>query len=189
MGVGAAAGGGLASIPAAIIGGIAGLIVGAIEVTGQELVEEQEKKKVDESAEFKAIAEAYAEKGGRAIFESEEALRVALDKTDIELNRVEKALLQNKEATIDLIEAYNKDQSVKYGERFNLGTAALGSDASDVAKILAGSWIQDNTNNYIKEIEKERKGGNDADKSAAAAAAEALGISYQKITASGSNKV
>ena len=188
-GIGAAAGGGIASIPAAIIGGLAGIILGAFSVAGQEAIEEAEKQKVDESAEFKAIAEAYAEKGGRAIFESEEALRTALEKTDGELNRVEKALLQNKEATIDLIEAYNKDKSVKYGERFNLGTAALGADASDVAKILAGSWIQDNTDQYIKEVEKARSGGNDADKSAAAAAAEALGISYQKITASGSNKV
>ena len=194
LGVGAAAGtaigGPIGTIVGGILGGLAGVLVGGVSIGLQELAEENNKKKVDESPEFLKIAALY-ETHGDKIFASESALAAALGNTDGKLSDVEKALYDSKEATMALVKAYNANQAQLWSERVALGATAIGSDASVGIQLLAGKAIEDiaKSEEKIQDVKSRYEGQNDKDIAAAKVAAEYLGLDPDEITAEGSNKV
>ena len=196
VGLGAALGGGVFSVPAAlggaVLGGIVGGGVGIGSVAAQEAAEDRKKEAILEDKSFQKVAEAYASSGGDKIFESEQALAAALGKLGKPLNDVEKALLQSRGATIELIKAYNADQVRQYQENVDLGRKILGEDATEGQASLAGEYAK---KEYADEetLKKVKAGrtwwSNELDHEAAIEAMNFLGVSYDKITTDGADKV
>jgi hypothetical protein len=113
-----------------------------------------------------------------------------------ELNETTKALYDNKQATEDLIKAYNADKAAEYAEWIALGESVVGAEASTIEKVMAGkdlsNKVDKNSQAYKDELEavKDKWGGfNEADINTTKHLADKLGWEYDSITAEGTNKV
>lgn len=195
LAAGTAIGGPLGALIGAAIGATAGTIVGAVSVTAQEAMEENKKKTVTESEDFKKFAEAYSIYGN-SMMQSEDALQKALESVGGELNETTKALYDNKQATEDLIKAYNADKAADYAEWIALGESVVGTEASTIEKVMAGKDLSNKVDKdsqaYKDELKavKDKWGGlNEADINTTKHLADKLGWDYDSITAEGTNKV
>ena len=148
------------------IGAVAGVVIGgAIALATAESDERREeafKKTLDES-QLDILADAYIT-SGESIFNSTEALEKALGDNKSELDLNTQALIENKEETKALIEAYSKQRAQQELDWITAGEAIVGPDASDSEKFLAGQRLDELTD--VEAVKKEFKGWNQADEKA-----------------------
>ena len=166
----------------AVIGGVVGAAVGGI---GTAITEAAEMDNISENEDFKAAFEVY-KIAGAGIFDSNEALAKALNKDVTALSGVEKALVANKDATIDLCNAMLNAQG--YESWVQIGEGILGADASEGAKALAGKEVAESDLVSYDEVKSQYGGFNDADERAIKKLLELSGMgTYVGVT--GANKV
>jgi hypothetical protein len=132
---------GIGNAIGAAIGGAAGLVIGALSAWGisdvNDDIEEREKEYF-ESPSFDKVLNAYG-KGGDAIFQSNRTLAEALGKDISALTDMEKALVENKEETKKLCEAYTRERALNESRALEIGRSILGQDANEGEAKAIGS--------------------------------------------------
>ena len=184
--VGAAAGGIGASIATAagvgsvggpvgmIIGAAVGVLVGAIGAGINYAVEEAEEDKFEEAIAnggLDRVVKAYMENGESAL-----ASEASLEKLIGPLTGVEKALLANKDAALELVEALAAQKATEEMNYIEIGRALLGEDATSGAALAAGKAYQEQYEIELQAL-RDNAGFNGQDEEEAKKALKLMGLS------------
>jgi K+-sensing histidine kinase KdpD len=140
---GAAAGSfapGIGTVIGAAVGIIAGAITAGVNYGIQEAKENNFENELQSGA-MEEVVKAY-QTSGEIIFESEQTLAQALGKDVSALTEMEKALLANKNATLELVEEMASYEAQLRATLIQMGTALVGTDATTGEKIKAGEIYQ-----------------------------------------------
>lgn len=141
MGAAGAIIGGVSGGPwGAALGAGIGVTAGTITAGTNYALQENEEKALQNamaSGALDDIVQAY-QTTGKMMFESEQTLAAALNKDVSALTDVELALLDNKDATLELIDEMASYEAQMRATLIQIGTAIVGADATTGEKIAAG---------------------------------------------------